>query len=272
MKSAYFKLADGRQLAWRETGEGPAVVLIHGWTMSGAVFTEIAEHLSRDHRVLMPDLPGHGASSPSDNYSLKQMGSDLAAWLGDIAPSPRLACGWSLGGMVAMEMVAGSGVQLDGLVLMATTPRFTQADDWDFGLPATEVKLLGRNLQRNFQQTLGHFFKRMFVGETMATERLRTIRGFAIYQEKVPDQAAARETLQIFSNQDQRHLLGRISCPVMVLHGTGDQIAPVGAGRFLAASIPGARLKEYPETGHAPFLSRPDAVADDIREFVRWDR
>lgn len=269
---ARFRLADGRQLAWRERGAGPAVVLIHGWAMSGRIFIELAARLSGEHRVLMPDLPGHGASSPSDRYTLEQMAADLAAWLHGVVSAPALVCGWSLGGMVAMQMAADGVASPEGLMLMATTPRFTASDDWAFGLPAVEVKLLERNLAKDWQKTRSHFFDRMFAGEPIPPDRLRTIRKFAIDSGESWAAHSARATLQIFSDQEQRRLLHRILCPVMILHGGEDRITPVEAGRFLAEAIPGARLKEYPASGHAPFLGRPGEVADDIRSLLQWSR
>jgi pimeloyl-[acyl-carrier protein] methyl ester esterase len=266
------QLSDGRQLAWRETGAGPVVVLIHGWTLSGAVFHEMAALLGRDHRVLMPDLPGHGGSSPASDISLEKMAADLRSWFDLVAPAPHLVCGWSLGGMVALNLAAEAGLRPKGLVLMATTPRFTNTQDWSFGLPASEVRLLDRNLGRDFKKTLGQFFTRMFAGECMAPERLRTIRKFAIYNQALPEPSAARGLLKVFSDQDQRGLLKDVVCPALVIHGTDDQITPAGAGRFLADTVAQSSLVEYPATGHAPFLSRPSEVASAIRSFQQWCR
>lgn len=272
MMSARFRLADGRQLAWRERGAGPAVVLIHGWAMSGRVFTELAARLSREHRVLMPDLPGHGASSASDRYTLEQMAVDLAAWLHGVVSDPAVVCGWSLGGMVAMQMAADGVISPKRLMLMATTPRFTKSDDWACGLSAAEVKLLERNLTKDGQKTFDQFFNRMLAGEPMPPGRLRAIRKSAIDPGETAAAGSARATLRIFADQDQRRLLNRILCPVMILHGGEDRIIPVEAGRFLAEAIPQARLKEYPASGHAPFLGLPGEVADDIRSLLQWSR
>ncbi len=267
-----FKLPDGRLLAWREVGSGPAVVLLHGWTMTGGVFSELANLLATDFRVLLPDMPGHGDSSPSDNVSIRQMATDLAAWLQKVAPSPCLLGGWSLGGMVALSLVAEVGLMPEGLVLISTTPRFTQNEDWSFGLPTTEVRLLERNLKRSFQSTLGQFFKRMFVDEPVSAERLREIRQFAVYGENLPDATNAARLLRQFANQDQRALLAHVHCPVLVVHGERDEITPVAAGRYLAEMCKRTRLQVLPAVGHAPFLSQPEVVAAELGSFVEWCR
>lgn len=261
-------LPDGRHLAWREVGEGPVVLLLHGWTLTGAVFTELAGLLQSRFRVVMPDLPGHGGSAPLPEPSLEGMANDLGHFLRQMKLNPHLLCGWSLGGMVAMTAVTTGGAAPEGLVLLSTTPCFTAADGWPDGLPAVEVKLLKRNLQRSYLSTLGRFFSRMFEGEALGADRLREIRRFAVYGQTLPEPATALELLDIFATQDQRSILSAIHCPVLVLHGSEDRITPVGGGRYLARTLPQARLQEYQGVGHAPFLSCPERVADAIGSFA----
>ncbi|TLM62995.1 MAG: alpha/beta fold hydrolase, partial [Deltaproteobacteria bacterium] len=67
-------------LAWRESGTGRPLVLVHGWSLSGAAFAELAASLD-GFRVLLPDLPGHGQSTPPAGVSLPALAGDLAAWL-----------------------------------------------------------------------------------------------------------------------------------------------------------------------------------------------
>jgi len=189
-----------------------------------------------------------------------------------VAPTPCLLGGWSLGGMVALSLVAEVGLMSQGLVLISTTPRFTQDKDWACGLPATEVRLLERNLKRSFQPTLGQFFERMFVDEPVSAERLREIRQFAVYGETLPDAANAARLLRQFANQDQRALLAHVHCPVLVVHGERDEIAPVAAGRYLAERCKRARIQVLPAVGHAPFLSQPEIVAAELGSFVEWCR
>ena len=124
-----FHLADGRILAWQEQGRGPSLVLVHGWSLSSAAFSELADLLG-DFRVLLPDLPGHGRSSLQAVPSLSTLADDLAAWLATVAVDKIVLGGWSLGGMVAMELAARPAVSVDRLLLLATTPRFTAAADW----------------------------------------------------------------------------------------------------------------------------------------------
>ncbi len=267
MKSANYKLADGRHLTWYEVGQGHPLVLLHGWAMSAAVFSEIATLLSSDFRLLIPDLPGHGESSPSLQNDLAGIAADLGAWIAATENTPVTLIGWSLGGMLSLEIARQNKLPVANLVLVGTTPRFTQSENWALGLPSVQVRALARNLERRFEATLADFFSLAFAGEEISKERLRTIRTFAVRQSPLPDHGAAMGLLNMLASQDQRAVLSEIHQPALVIHGDLDQIAPVAAGRLLAEMLPQGRFSEFPGVGHGPFLSQPQETVARIREF-----
>jgi len=267
MKESSFKLPDGRILTWYECGEGRPLVLLHGWAMSAAVFNEMAESLAVDFRLLIPDLPGHGKSSPAAENDLAVISVDLACWLAAVERSPVTLAGWSLGGMLALQIAYQKLLPIDRLILVGTTPRFTLDDDWAFGLPAGQVHALARNLKRRFEPTLADFFALAFSGEDISPARLREIRNFAVKRSPIPDREAALGLLDLLARQDQREILSAIKLPVLVLHGDQDQIAPLAAGQYLSEKLPDGQLVKFSGIGHAPFLSQPQVTAEKIREF-----
>ncbi|TLM62992.1 MAG: alpha/beta fold hydrolase [Deltaproteobacteria bacterium] len=189
-----------------------------------------------------------------------------------MAPGPVLLGGWSLGGMVALELTARKLLPVDRLLLFATTPRFTAAADWSHGLPEIQVRALRRNLERRFETTLADFFALAFAAGEVSADRLRAIRAFAVRPGGVPDRAAAAACLDLLAGQDQRDLLPAIHCPALVVHGQADRVTPVAAGRALAAALPHGNLLELPETGHAPFWTQLPTVVRAVAEFCAWDR
>ena len=267
MKKAHFNLPDGRQLTWYETGQGHPLVLLHGWSMSAAVFSEVAALLSSDFRLLIPDLPGHGESSPALQNDLAGIAADLSCWIAAMEKAPVTLVGWSLGGMLSLEIARQNKLPVDRLVLVSTTPRFTLSDDWQFGLPLSQVHALARDLEQRFEATLGSFFSLAFAGENITRERLRMIRTFAVRQSSLPDHDAALSLLNMLAIQDQRKSLYEIHQPALVLHGELDQIAPVSAGHYLAEMLPQGSFTEFSGVGHCPFFSQPQVVAARIREF-----
>jgi pimeloyl-[acyl-carrier protein] methyl ester esterase len=267
VKAENYKLPDGRDLSWYDTGRGRPLVLLHGWAMSAAAFAELAAMLADDFRLLIPDLPGHGNSSPAAQNDLGGIANDLNCWLAAISSTPVALGGWSLGGMLALEMARQKPLTIDRLLLIGTTPRFTSAGDWSLGLPVVQVRALARNLERSFETTLSDFFKLAFAGEDISWERLRAIRNFAVKHSPLPDQVAALGLLHELAIQNQLELVAQINQPTLVMHGELDQIAPLAAGRYLADLLPHGDFLEFPGVGHGPFLSRPQEVADKIMEF-----
>jgi pimeloyl-[acyl-carrier protein] methyl ester esterase len=247
------------------------MVLLHGWSLSGAAFSELAGLLD-GFRVLLPDLPGHGHSSPPSPATLPALADDLAAWLTAVVPGPIVLGGWSLGGMVALELATRQAASIDRLLLLATTPRFTTAADWPHGLPALQVRALCRNLGRRFEATLAEFFALTFADGEVDAPRLRTIRAFAVRPGGLPERAAAAALLDLLREQDQRSVLAQVTCPTLVIHGSLDRLTPLAAGTALAAALPLGQLQEVAGAGHAPFWTQPLVVAGAIREFCAWGR
>jgi pimeloyl-[acyl-carrier protein] methyl ester esterase len=174
--------------------------------------------------------------------------------------------------MIALELAARKGAPVDRLLLLSTTPRFTNSSDWPFGLPEVQVRALRRNLERRFEATLGDFFALTFADGEAGADRQRAIRSFAVRPGGLPDRAAAAALLELLATQDKRALLPAVACPTLVLHGTLDRVTPVGAGRGLAGALPHGRLHEIAGAGHAPHWTRPREVAEVIREFCPWGR
>jgi len=267
VKAERFSLPDGGTMTWYEAGRGRPLVLLHGWGSSAAVFSELVSMLADDFRLLVPDLPGHGASSPAAQNNLASIAAALNCWLAAIEDTPVVLGGWSLGGMLALEMTRQKPLTVDRLLLIATTPRFTSGENWMFGLPVVQVRALARNLARHFEATLADFFNLAFAGEAISRQRLQEIRNFAVMRSCLPEPAAALELLTVFSAQNQLGILSQIDQPALVMHGELDQITPLEAGRYLADTLPRGAFLKFPGVGHGPFLSRPRKVVDSIMEF-----
>jgi pimeloyl-[acyl-carrier protein] methyl ester esterase len=263
------QLAAGHDLAWRETGGGPPLVLLHGWSMSSAVFSEMLPLLGAEQQVLAPDLRGHGASGPGGGYALDDFAADLEEWLLALGHSAIDLLGWSLGGQVAIRLATAGRIQVRRLLLVATTARFVAAADWQHGLPEGQVRVMARDLRRAYAKTQGDFFQLQFAGEVISRQRLREIVAFAVRGGGLPAPEVALVALETLRGGDLRVELPRLACPVLVQQGEGDRITLPGAAKALAAACRQSRLVLQPGVGHAPFLSTPQASAALWREFLQ---
>src|SRR5690554_4795270 len=94
--------------------------LVHGWGMHGGIWAPVVTALGEATAPVCLALPGHG-SRPAEPAEL----SRWAAALADALPGPRVWVGWSLGGLVCLQLALARPSQVRALVLVAATPRFT---------------------------------------------------------------------------------------------------------------------------------------------------
>jgi pimeloyl-ACP methyl ester esterase len=250
-------------------GQGPPVVLLHGWSSSSRAFASVFEHLARRHRVLAPDLRGHGRSAaPAAGYAMADHAADVTALLEREDVNGGALVGWSMGAQVALEALPSSRRRIAALVLVSGTPRFTICGDWPHGLREARVRALARQLAQRPERTLRAFFEGMFVSGEVDAACALEIQRSAVASAPPPSLAAARAGLDAFIVADQRARVDEVAVPALLVHGERDPVCLPGAARWMADRIPGARLALLPGLGHAPQLSRPELVSDLILGFL----
>ena len=111
----------GRPVPYAEAGEGPVLLLIHGIAGDWENWREVIEPLARQHTVIAPDLPGHGASAPGGgDYSIGAMASGLRDLLVTLGHERATLVGHSLGGGVAMQLAYQYPEMVERLVLVSS--------------------------------------------------------------------------------------------------------------------------------------------------------
>lgn len=263
----FCRLGDGRTVSYREQGKGPTVVMLHGWGMSSAVFQSLMQPLAGSFRILAPDMRGHGRSDPGPGYRLDHLASDVEEWLGIVGAEEICLMGWSLGGMVALQLVERLGARVKKLVLMSTTPCFVQQDSWLAGQPAAQVKILARQFRRDPRKTLETFFMQQFDGEDLDDGTLQAYKQEILDAYPSPAKEAGLGGLETLLHAN---LLGSTwqTVPSLVLHGAWDAVIPPSAGEYLAHHLPNAYYVQLDQVGHAPLISQPEYCARVIKDFL----
>jgi pimeloyl-[acyl-carrier protein] methyl ester esterase len=245
-------------------GSGPDLVLLHGWALHGGMWGPWLDELARQARLHVVDLPGHGRSAwPSGARDL----AGLARAVLPAVPRGAAVLGWSLGGMVALELARQHPRHLRALVLVATTPRFLAGPDWEHGLRPDVLDEFSAGLASDYRRTVQNFLALQTRGDERALETLRVLRGL-LSAHGEPDPAALAAGLGILREADLRDALPRVTLPVLVVAGEHDRLTPPGAGQALASALPAARFRLVERSGHAPFLSHPGEMLSEVGGFL----
>lgn len=289
----FLDLQSGLRVAFTDRGEGPVLVFVHGWSFGAELVVALPSEVTGGRRIIAPELRGHGASSVTRNGVAPDGGSSKLLWVGsegEVEAQPGAFCledlagdlagllealdvreitlaGWSLGAQVVLAALPRLRPRVARLVLLSATPCFTLRDGWAHGLPDAALAALARRVARDPARAIERFSEGMFVeGELDPDGRARA----AAIRASIPPPhvRAALAGLAVLGATDLRPALAGVDLPTLVVHGERDPICPAGAGRFLAAAIPRARLALVPGAGHAPFLSRPREVSASLRAFM----
>ena len=245
-------------------GHGPDLVLLHGWGLHSGVWEQTAAVLAENFRVTLIDLPGHGRSPLlSGYYSL----TTLAQQLLESAPPHAMWLGWSLGGIIALHLAALHPERVNKLILVASTPKFVNAPDWEHGVTADTLDEFAHTLASDYRACIKRFLALQLRGSAHATETLRRLDAIA-FRHGEPDPRALSAGLALLRDSDLRAELGSINCPVRVIAGERDTLTPPDAPRYLATHLPQAHLSVIAGAGHAPFLSHAQEFIRVLNEFL----
>jgi malonyl-ACP O-methyltransferase BioC len=258
---------DGSRLFYEDTGAGPTLLFVHGWAMSGRVWSYQQEQFAATHRVITLDLRGHGASSvPATGPTIDDFAADIETLLKRLDLNRVTLVAWSMGVSATLRAFPAIRDRIAGLVFVGGTSRFTTGDGFLHGLPPDEVRGMALRLKRQYGRTMEEFFRGMFAEGEVDSDHYRQIVQDIVKAGQLPESRVALQSLESLAAADLRSSLAAMDRPTLLIHGEEDRICLPGASRYMAEQISGARLELLPGIGHAPFLSRPDLFNSIIRQ------
>ncbi len=250
-------------------GSGPPVVLVHGLGGAAPNWRLIAPDLARDHRVLIPELPGHGGSGPLRSATLDPFADTVLAVLDAEDATPAVWIGHSLGGIVGLRAAVRRPEAVRGVVLAAaagiTSARGTRVAKATMHSFVVAGKIVTPQRRRLARSPLGRTiaFGWWGVADPVALEA-EMAEAFLEGPARHTDTTSAGRALV---GTDPRFELERVQCPCLCLWGTNDNWVPLADGIEYARRLR-APLRTIADCGHLLIGERPDIVVRAVREFL----
>jgi 3-oxoadipate enol-lactonase len=252
MPEPALSFADGprSRIAYRRSGTGPPLVLLHPLALSGAVWGTFASMLGTSFDVIAPDARGHGDSGwDGAPFSIDDLADDVAALLDALSLPAAHVIGMSMGGSTAISFAGRYPERADGLLLADTTAWYgaDAIEKWEARARTAAEK--PRELQVPFQAD--RWFTESF-RERNADEVNRVIGIFL--RTSSPAHAAASRAM---GAMDSRPQLLNITARTLALTGEEDYATPPAMGQAIADGVPGARAQVLPALRHLSLVQDP---------------
>ncbi|MAT64524.1 MAG: pimeloyl-[acyl-carrier protein] methyl ester esterase [Gammaproteobacteria bacterium] len=230
-------------------GEGPDLVLLHGWGLRLEVWDGLVGSLRDRFRVIRADLPGHGRSRAATRLEAGALIPALEA----VLEPPACWVGWSLGGLLALQLSALRPAWFDRLGLVGCNPCFVQRPDWP-GMTPEVFEAFAAGVESDPGATWRRFLALVAQGGGRR-EVLRSLRRTAGGLPPATD--ALVQGLEQLAHTDARPAAAGCGVPVHWLLGTADALVPAATADALAGLTGPESVTRIEGAGHAPFLSHP---------------
>jgi pimeloyl-ACP methyl ester carboxylesterase len=266
----------GHRVIYRTAGSGPAVVLIHGMVNSSKHWQQVALALSARHRVIAPDLIGHGdTAAVRGDYSLGAHAASIRDLLAAIGVERATIVGHSLGGGIAMQFFyqfpnrterlvlvssGGLGHEVSPLLRAAAVPG-AAAFLWVVAHPRVLDSLRGAGGRLRDRGVRKGVYLQAVARALAPLQAPGARRAFLYTLRSVIDARGQR-----VSARDRLYLLR--SFPTLIVWGGRDNTIPLRHGREAHEAIPGSRFEVLPLAAHFPHLEDPGGLAGVLGDFI----
>ena len=266
---------DGVSIAYQVIGEGDTdLVLVPGFVSNVEQCWEVPivpgmlERLASFSRLIIFDKRGTGVSDPVSSVpTVEERMEDMRAVMDAAGSESASFFGISEGGPTSLTFAATYPERTEALALFGATPRFSRAPDWDHGFTDEE---LDRSLEIVRESWGDGGLLRAFAPHGHRSPEVE--RAWGKLQRAGASPAMARALLESLRELDVRGVLSSVHVPTTIIGRRDDRLVPIGASRYMAEKIPGARLVELEGVDHLFFAGETDPILDEVEELVTGSR
>jgi DNA-binding SARP family transcriptional activator/pimeloyl-ACP methyl ester carboxylesterase len=259
-------------IAYRTMGEGPVdIVFVSGFithmeqTFEDAAISAFFRALASFSRVIIFDRRGVGLSDRVGYPpTLEDTLDDMLAVMQAVGTKKAVLMGYIEGGPNSILFAATYPKLVSGLVLYATSAKWARSDDYPWALTRDQYDLWFAKIMANWGEPLD---LDIYAPSRVHDSAFRAWWAKSMRLSSSP--GGIKAVLEVMREIDVRDILPAIRTPTLILHRKGDRVVRVGAGRYLAGVIPGARYVELEGDDHWFFLGDTQSIIDEIRVFVQ---
>jgi non-heme chloroperoxidase len=258
VKDAFFLTSDGVKIHYLESGTGPTILLVPGWTMPAEIWQPQIEFFSKSYRVVAVDPRSQGASdkSPEGNYPSRRA-QDYKELIDHLGGSPVVMVGWSLAVHETLTFVHMFGTkQLTGLVLVDRSP-YTPL--------AQEERDSRYTMFHNFQADRKNFmaaFVRSMYHKPQSEPYLESVTSASL---KTPTTTAVALLAEFAVKNDLRAVLPKLDIPVLGVMTENNR----AAAELIRSLVPGGQAEIFEDAGHCLFVDDADRFNTVLDNFLK---
>jgi pimeloyl-ACP methyl ester carboxylesterase len=242
-------MENGQTIVYQRCGQGAALVLVHGFPLDGAMWQPLADLLAGHFELIIPDLPGFGASPTlPDGASMDALASSLVGLLDVLGIPQAYLAGHSMGGYVVLALAQAHPGRVLGLALLGSQ---AMADSPE--RQAARFVTAEQITQAGVSAVLG------MAEKLSATPALVPVLREIILRQNAAGLAAAQ--IGMAGRADLTPWLAGYQLPLVLVHGSADELISPERARELAQMVAHAAFFELPGVGHTPMLEDPDSTA-----------
>jgi malonyl-CoA O-methyltransferase len=236
-------------------------VLLHGWGSASDSWSPLLAGLQAIADVIAVDLPGFGASPELEGYKLEVL-LDLLA---DHLPAQCILIGWSLGGMLAVQLAARYPQKVVRIITLAANAKFVASHDYPTAMPLAVNRHFNKSFVQDAAATLKLFSGLLAQGDANERGLLKQVRQLANASAINANWLAA---LELLSSLDNREAFAQLSQPGLHVLAEKDVLVPADAMSGLQNFNPHQQIHIISGAAHALHWSQPTKIAKLIQQFL----
>jgi non-heme chloroperoxidase len=261
VKDGSFTTSDGVKIHYLESGTGPIILFVPGWTMPAEIWQPQIEYFSKKYHVVAVDPRSQGASDkPAEGNYPGRRAQDYKELIDHLGGSPVVMVGWSLAVHEALTYVEMFGTdKLSGLVLV----------DLNVYTPSTQEERDSRyamlhNFQADRKQFAATFVRGMY-HKPQPEQYLESVTAASL---KTPTNSAVAMLAELAVKNDLRPALPKLNIPVLAAMTENNR----SAAELITSSVPGSQAEVFEDAGHCLFVDDADRFNTELDNFLKKAR